>query len=188
MFFLQNILIIVGRGTSSLMDLSFIASSLLLLHYIMLETLLDPAVFPWILIVAGAAFLVIEAATPGFFMAVPGTAMIVLGLMVLAGVDIFASPVGVGISVLAAVAAAAVSVLIYRRISPDQTPVTTGQDTIVGKTGVVTVTVVPDTISGKVDVSGVVWSAKSTGAVLAPGTKIQVTSASGVHLIVEEVR
>ena len=49
-------------------------------------------------------------------------------------------------------------------------------------------TVVPDTISGKVDVSGVVWSAKSTGAVLAPGTKIQVTSASGVHLIVEEVR
>ena len=105
-----------------------------------------------------------------------------------AGVDIFASPVGVGIAVLAAVAAAAVSVLIYRRISPDQTPVTTGQDTIVGKTGVVTVTVVPDTISGKVDVSGVVWSAKSTGAVLAPGTKIQVTSASGVHLIVEEVR
>lgn len=93
----------------------------------MLETLLDPAVFPWILVV-GAAFLVIEAVTPGFFMAVPGTAMIVLGLMVLAGVDIFASPVDVGIAVLAAVTAAAVSVLIYRRISPDQTPVTTGQD------------------------------------------------------------
>ena len=154
----------------------------------MLETLMDPVVIPWILIIAGAIFLVIEATTPGFFMAVPGTAMIVLGLMVLAGVDIFASPVGVGIAVLAAVIAAVVSVLIYRKISPDQTPVTTCQDTIPGKTGIVTVTVVPDTISGKVDISGVIWSAKSTGSTLPPGTKIQVTAASGVHLTIEEVR
>lgn len=50
------------------------------------------------------------------------------------------------------------------------------------------VAVVPDTISGKVDISDVIWSAKSTGAVLVPGTKIQVTAASGVHLTVEEVR
>ncbi len=152
----------------------------------MLETLLDPAVFPWVLIVAGAVFLVIEAASPGFFMAVPGTAMIVLGLMVFAGVDIFASPLGVGVAVLAAIVAAAVSVLLYRRLSPDQTPITTGQDTLVGKTGQVVIEVVPNTISGKVDVGGVVWSAKSTGSVLVPGTKIRVTAASGVHLTVEE--
>ncbi len=153
----------------------------------MLETLLDPAVFPWILIVCGAAFLLIEATTPGFFMAVPGTAMIVLGLMVFAGVDIFSSPLGVGIAVVAALAAAAVSVLLYKRLSPDQKPITTGKDTILGKTGYVTVTVVPDSISGKVEISGVAWSAKSTGANIAPGTKIQVTAADGVHLTVEEV-
>lgn len=152
----------------------------------MLETLLDPAVFPWILIIAGAAFLVVEAATPGFFMAVPGTAMIVLGLMVFAGVDIFASPIGVGIAVVAAVVAAGVSVVLYRRLSPDQAPTTTGIDSIVGRTGFVTVQVVPETISGKVDIGGVVWSAKSTGAVIAPGTKIQVIAAGGVHLTVEE--
>ena len=120
-------------------------------------------------------------------MAVPGTAMIVLGLMVFAGVDIFSSPLGVGIAVVAALAAAGVSVTLYKRISPDQKPITTGKDTILGKTGYVTVTIVPDSISGKVEISGVAWSAKSTGAVIAPGTKIQVTAADGVHLTVEEV-
>ncbi|MDR3101905.1 MAG: NfeD family protein [Methanocalculaceae archaeon] len=153
----------------------------------MLETLLNPAMFPWALIVIGAAFLLIETATPGFFMAVPGTAMIILGLMVLAGIDIFTSPIGVGIAVIAAIFAATVSIFFYRRISPDQTPVTTRQDTLAGKEGRVIIEVIPDAISGKVDISGIVWSAKSTGAVLAPGTKIQVTTASGVHLTVEEV-
>jgi membrane protein implicated in regulation of membrane protease activity len=154
----------------------------------MLETLLDPAVFPWILIVSGATLLVIEATIPGFFMAVPGTAMIVLGLMVFAGDGIFAPPVNIGITVLATVIAAVGSILIYQKISPDQTPITINQDTIIKNTGIVTVTVVPDIISGKVDISGIIWSAKSTGAILAPGTKIQVIAAFGVHLIVEEVR
>ncbi|MDU9375844.1 hypothetical protein McpSp1_04230 [Methanocorpusculaceae archaeon Sp1] len=179
--------VINTRNTKPNRTLPFIASPLLLLHYTMLETLLDPAVLPWVLIVAGAAFLVIEATTPGFFMAVPGTAMIVLGLMVLAGVDIFASPVGVGVAVLAAIVAAVISVLLYRRLSPDQEPITTGRDSLIGKTGHVVVEVVPDTISGKVDIAGVVWSAKSTGAKIAAGTKIQVTAASGVHITVEEV-
>jgi membrane-bound ClpP family serine protease len=154
----------------------------------MLETFLDPAVLPWVLIISGAILLVIEATTPGFFMAVPGTAMIVLGFMAFAGAGIFASPVDIGIAVFAAFIAAVGSILIYRKMSPDQTPMTVNQDTIIKNTGIVTVTVVPDTISGKVDISGVIWSAKSTDAILAPGTKIQVIAASGVHLTVEEVR
>jgi membrane-bound ClpP family serine protease len=153
----------------------------------MFEMILDPAYLPWVLIVAGALFLVVEAASPGFFMAVPGTAMIVLGLMVLAGVDIFASPLGVAVAVAAAVIAAGISVALYRKISPDQAPKTTGIDSVAGSPGIVTAAVTPDSISGKVEIDGVVWSAKSTGAALAPGTKIRVTAASGVHVIVEEV-
>lgn len=152
----------------------------------MIETILDPSIFPWILIVIGAVFLVIEATSPGFFMAVPGTAMIVLGLMVFAGVDIFASPLGVAVAVIAAVIAAGISVLLYKRISPDQSPTTTGLDSIIGETGVVKETVTQDSISGKVDIGGVIWSAKSSGETITPGTNVTVVKATGVHITVEE--
>lgn len=152
----------------------------------MLESILDPTIFPWALIVIGAVFLVIEATSPGFFMAVPGTAMIVLGLMVFAGVDIFASPLGVAIAVIAAVIAAGISVALYRKISPDQAPTTTGIDSITGRTGIVKEVVTSDSISGKVEIDGVVWSAKSTGAKIVPGTNVRVVKATGVHITVEE--
>jgi len=154
----------------------------------MLELLLDPGVFPWVLIAIGAIFLLIEANSPGFFMAVPGTALIVLGVMAFFfGPDFLASPLGVGIAVLAAIIAAVVTVFLYKRVSPDQKPTTQGQDSIIGKIGIVTVELVPDSISGKVEIDGIAWSAKCTDGTIPPGTKIEVTAASGVHLTVKKV-
>jgi len=50
--------------------------------------------FGWILIILGTIFLVVEASNPGFFIAVPGTVMIILGAMILLGVDVFSGPSG----------------------------------------------------------------------------------------------
>ncbi|MDO5846449.1 MAG: NfeD family protein [Methanocorpusculum sp.] len=153
----------------------------------MLEILLSPQVLPWILIAAGIVFLLIEAASPGFFMAVPGTALVVLGVFAFFAYDILATPVGILIAVIAAIIAAGVTVAVYRKISPDQKPSTISKDTIIGKQGRVTVEVVPDIISGKVEIEGAVWSAKSTGPAIPVGAKVVVESADGVHIVVKEL-
>jgi len=154
----------------------------------MFELLLEPWIFPWVLIAIGAVFLLIEASSPGFFMAVPGTALIVLGVLAFFfGPDFLATPLGVGIAVIAAILAAVVTVFLYKRVSPDQKPTTQGQDSIIGKTGIVTVGLISDSISGKVEIDGVIWSAKCIDGTIPPGTKIEVTAASGVHLVVKEV-
>lgn len=153
----------------------------------MLEILLSPQVLPWILIAAGIIFLLIEAASPGFFMAVPGTALVVLGVFAFFAYDLLSTPIGILIAVVAAIAAAGVTIVVYRRISPDQKPSTLSKDTIVGKQGRVTVEVVPDIISGKVEIEGAVWSAKSLGSVIPVGAKVVVESADGVHIVVKEI-
>jgi len=154
----------------------------------MFELLLEPWIFPWVLIAIGAVFLLIEASSPGFFMAVPGTALIALGVLAFFfGPDFLATPLGVGIAVIAAILAAVVTVFLYKRVSPDQKPTTQGQDSIIGKTGIVTVGLISDSISGKVEIDGVIWSAKCIDGTIPPGTKIEVTAASGVHLVVKEV-
>lgn len=154
----------------------------------MLEVLLSPAVLPWILIGLGVVFLIIEAASPGFFLGVPGTALIALGIFSFFAYDLLLTPVGILVAVLAAIAAAVVSILIYRKISPERKPSTISKDTIIGKKGRVTVEASPDTLSGKVEIEGAVWSAKSTGGIIPAGTYVTVKEAHGVHIIVEEVK
>jgi Membrane-bound serine protease (ClpP class) len=154
----------------------------------MLETLLSPAVLPWILIVVGIVFLIIEAASPGFFLAVPGTALVVLGLFAFFAYDLFLSPVGIAVAAVSALVAAIGTVLVYKKISPDRKPSTISKDTIVGKTGIVTEEVDENSISGKVEIEGAVWSAKSSGGIIAAGKKVTVDSSDGVHITVSEVK
>jgi len=66
----------------------------------------------WILIVVGALVLLAEAYTPGFFLTVPGTVMVLLGALLLLGIDIFNSEWGIVAGVVGALAAAVVTVLL----------------------------------------------------------------------------
>ncbi|MCQ8894451.1 MAG: NfeD family protein [Methanolinea sp.] len=144
--------------------------------------------FGWILVVLGTFFLVVEASNPGFFIAVPGTVMIILGVMILLGVDVFSGPLGLIVGVLSTIAVSLLTIWFYRRINPgDAVPVTTSRDSLVGKEGRVLRTVFPGDLSGKVLVSGQEWSARSTMGEIPPGKKVRVVSSEGVHIIVEEV-
>lgn len=152
----------------------------------MIEVLLSPAVLPWILIGVGVVFLIIEAMSPGFFLGVPGTALVALGIFSFFAYDLLLTPVGIIVAVFAAIAAAVVSILIYRKISPERKPSTISKDTIIGKKGLVTVEATPDSITGKVEIEGALWSAKSIGETIPAGTYVIVKESRGVHVIVEK--
>ncbi len=145
--------------------------------------------FGWILIVLGTIFLVIEATSPGFFIAVPATVMIILGILILLGVDVFSGPVGLIVGVLAAVVVSILTILLYRRINPgDEAPTTISRDSLVGMEGRVIKKVIPDSLSGKVLISGQEWSARSISKEIPEGLTVRVTSSEGVHIVVEEVK
>jgi membrane-bound ClpP family serine protease len=142
----------------------------------------------WALVVLGTLLLVLEAFNPGFFVAVPGTVLIILGILILLGVDIFSSPLGIVLGVVIALIAAAVTVWMYSRIAPDQKPMTTSRDSLEGKEGRVVVEVTDDSLQGKVLVEGQEWSAQSImGKKIPAGSRIRVIRSEGVHVDVEEI-
>ena len=145
--------------------------------------------FGWMLLVLGTIFLVVEAANPGFFIAVPGTVMIILGVLLLLGVDIFSGPLGLVVGVVAAVVVSILTILLYRRINPGETtPTTISRDSLVGMEGRVVRKVFPDSLSGKVLIAGQEWSARSGSGEIQPGATVRVKASEGVHIIVEEVK
>ncbi len=141
----------------------------------------------WILVIAGVVMLLIEAYNPGFFIAVPGTTLIILGILSLLFPDIFNSVwIGV-IGVIVALIAAGTTVWFYSHLTPDKSPTTISRDSLTGKKGQVIVTVNPDDISGKVSINGVEWSARSNKDYIMKGQNVQVVRAEGVHIIIEEI-
>jgi membrane protein implicated in regulation of membrane protease activity len=142
----------------------------------------------WLLIVLGALVLLFEAYSPGFFLTVPGTVMVILGILLVLGVDIFSSVWGIGLAVVVALASAIVTVWFYSRLNRGEgIPTTTSRDTVIGHTGRVTRMVDATTLDGKVRIDGHDWSAHSTGAAIAEGAAVRVVGSEGVHVIVEEV-
>jgi membrane-bound ClpP family serine protease len=141
----------------------------------------------WLLIVIGAALLLFEVHSPGFFATVPATVMIFIGILLLLGIDIFSSGWGVVIGVIVALCAAGFTVWMYGRITPDKNPTTISRDSLVGMEGRVKKSVDATTLSGKVLINSTEWSAHSTGAVIPAGKKVRVKSSEGVHIVVEEV-
>jgi inner membrane protein len=149
--------------------------------------LLEGIALGWLLIVIGAVLLLVEIHSPGFFATVPATVMIIFGILLLLGMDIFNSGWGVVIGVVVAIAAAGLTVWMYGRITPDESPTTISRDSLVGKEGRVIKNVDSNTLAGKVVIGTTEWSAHSTGASIPIGKKVKVVDSEGVHIVVEEV-
>ncbi|MGA2161437.1 MAG: NfeD family protein [Methanoregula sp.] len=149
--------------------------------------LLEGIALGWILIIMGAILLLVEVHSPGFFATVPATVLIMLGILLLLGVDIFNSGWGVVIGVAVALCAAGMTVWIYSRITPDGSPTTISRDSLIGKEGQVIADIDATTIKGKVRIGTTEWSAHSTGPVIPTGKTVRVIDSEGVHIVVEEV-
>ena len=149
--------------------------------------MIDISVIGWTIIAIGLILLLIEAYNPGFFLAVPGTTLIILGVIALLFPGIFQSSMIIIIGIIIVIVSSAISIWIYSHLTPEGVvPITISRDSLTGKTGIVRETVIPDSISGKVEIDNVEWSAKSRENIIEKGKKVRVISSEGVHVIVEE--
>lgn len=138
----------------------------------------------WLMIIIGLGLLIVEATQPGFFVAVPGTTLIVLGVVTLLIPEV-AQDYAPAIIVITALVSSIITITFYRKIAPGQKPQTTSMDILAGKKGVVVKTVNPGSISGKIEIGNQVWSATSD-SVIETGKKVIVINSEGVHVRVKE--
>lgn len=117
------------------------------------------------LIGVGLLLYVIEAMNPGFFIAVPGTVALVLGVIALFFPDFYEYPLAwLGIIVLSGIATWG-TVRFYKRWAPPAKSTTTFTvDNIVGEAGVAA-TAISSERGGTVRVHGESWNARSTAPI-----------------------
>jgi membrane protein implicated in regulation of membrane protease activity len=139
----------------------------------------------WLMIIIGLLLLIGEATQPGFFVAVPGTILIVLGTITLM-IPEFAQDWAPAIIVVTALVSSIITIIFYRRMAPGQKPLTTSMDILAGKEGIVVSTVRPGSISGKVRIENQLWSATGEN-MIEEGKKIIVIRSEGVHVKVKEI-
>ena len=137
-------------------------------------------------IVIGILLFLVEATAPGFLVAVPGTVLIALGILMSFEIvtGIWLLPIGlvVGLGSLYG------TVKFYQSFATPDTPSEMSIQSYVGKTGKVTVAVSPDAASGKVRIEREEMRAitcDSCNSDIAVGTSVEVVSAEGITLTVK---
>ena len=134
-------------------------------------------------IIIGILLFLVEATMPGFLVAVPGTVLIALGILMSFDIvtGIWLLPIGlvVGLGSLYG------TVKFYQTFATPDTPSEMSIESYVGKIGKVTKAVSPDTASGKVRIDREEMRAIDCDACnsdIAIGTSIEVLSAEGITL------
>jgi len=137
-------------------------------------------------LIIGFLMLLAEVSSPGYFILVPATVLMVLGAMGILAPEVLLSwwsPLVVGITVIPTTY---VTIKMYQKLAPPVPPETTVASSLVGQMGVVEVEVVPNSLKGKVRIDHDTWSATSGGLIPA-GRRVKVVASEGVHVTVEEV-
>lgn len=147
---------------------------------------MEPTTLGIIMIVAGVVMLIIEASAPGFFIAIPATVVLVLGIFgLIAPEEMFYSWVSPFIAVTVAIPMTVVSIYLYQKLAPPESPTTTVGTSLVGRSGIVIRELDPTDISGKVKIENQEWSATAKTRIPV-GSEIVVTESKGVHVTVKE--
>lgn len=147
---------------------------------------IDPHTVGLALLIFGILLIIAEAATPGFFIGVIGTAFIAMGIVGLFFPYILDTPWSPIIVVVISAGSMLGAVMFYRRLGKSQPTATTITESNVGKTGIATEDIEPHSLRGKVKIKHQIWSA--TADVHIPkGRTVKVVDWEGVHVIVERV-
>lgn len=149
----------------------------------------DPVTVGYGLIALGVLMLLLEATMPGFFIGVPASILIILGVAAfVVPPETFFTVWTPLIVVVVGIPATWVTIALYRKMAPpDQEPTTQTGSNLVGAEGRVTVPVVPDAPRGKVVLQHQVWSAQSDAPV-PEGARVRVVRVDGVILHVQQVQ
>ncbi|MFQ5986379.1 MAG: NfeD family protein [Thermoplasmata archaeon] len=134
-------------------------------------------------LVVGLVLLLVEASSPGFFVGVVATILIVLGILGLFVQDFFTSPLAPITVIVVGAPVTYVTILLYQRLAPPSPPMTTVGDSLIGRRGRVERRVIPDSIEGKVNIDNTMWSATAEEPI-EEGVRVQVVDSRGVHVVV----
>ena len=148
---------------------------------------MDPFTVAIVLIIIGAALLIVEAFSPGAFMVIPGTVLVILGLVGAAYPDILYSWWSPVIALVVAVPVTLLTVKGYQRLAKPEPPTTTVASSLVGREGTVIVSTETGSMKGKVKIGSDTWSATSDEPIEA-GAKVVVENGEGVHVHVRRLR
>lgn len=144
-----------------------------------------------VFLLLGLILIVVEVFNPGFFIAVPGGTLFIMGSIgLIAPWLMFGSPVAWAMWPAAAVIATLGNLYLYKKWAPaGDKPDTLSNDSLPGEEGRVTVAVVPHKITGKVLIRGSTWSARTAddAKTIPVGTMVRVIRAEGVHVVVEPI-
>lgn len=151
--------------------------------------LTDPLTQGYVFLGLGVLMFLVEASMPGFFLGVPASILLILGVVALTVPDfsLFSlwAPL---IVVLVGAPATAITIWTYRRMAPpDEEPTTQTASNLANAQGIVTTTVVPDRPRGKVKMGHQEWSAVSEGPSIPVGVRVRVLRVDGVILVVAPV-
>ncbi len=140
-----------------------------------------------IFVIIGIIMFLAEASSPGFFIGIPASILVVIGIFGIAFPALFFT---IWSPIIAAIVAALTTIIIiifYRRLAPPEAPTTTVGESLVGKEGIVIANTFPhSTTKGKVKIGSDIWSATSD-KLIKKGTRVVVLKAEGVHVKVEKI-
>ena len=145
---------------------------------------MEPTTIALCIIIIGALLIIAEAVTPGIYMIIPGTVMVLLGIVGYIVPDFLFSIWAPVTMVIVGLIVSLVTVMAYKRLGDPEPPATAVSDGLVGKVGTVTVGTSADNIKGKVKIGSELWSARSLEPIEV-GTTVRIVSTEGVHVVVE---
>ncbi len=140
-----------------------------------------------ILAVGGIAFLAFELVHPGALLFIPGSILLVGGILLMFVPDtLLDSYWGTLAIILAALGAGLIEVPYYRWVAPTHRPMSTTSAGLVGDEAIVIVPIVPNTLRGKVRVRSEIWSARGDRPI-PEGTRVRIVHGEGVSVSVEPI-
>ncbi len=138
-------------------------------------------------VIIGVLMLLAELASPGAFIIVPASVLIVLGGVGLIYPDWLLTWWAPLAAVVILVPMTIITMKLYQNLAPPAPPETVVATTLLGQRGVVEKDVYPGNLKGKVRIDHDTWSATSESVVIPAGRKVVVKASEGVHVTVEEI-
>ena len=146
---------------------------------------MEPTTIALCIIALGVLFIIGEAMSPGAYMIIPGTVLVILGIVGYLLPDFLFSIYAPITMLIVGLLSSILTVILYRRLGEPEPPTTAVSDGLIGKRGVVTSTTSATDLKGKVKIGSEIWSARSD-VPIEEGAKVEVVSTKGVHVIVRE--
>ena len=147
---------------------------------------MEPFIVAIGLILVGAIFLIIEAFSPGAFMVIPGTVLVIIGVIGAIFPDFLFTLWSPLLALVVAIPVTLVTIKGYQKLAEPAPPTTTVTETLVGREGVVTVATEAGNMKGKVRIDSDQWSATSDEPI-EEGARVTVVHSEGVHVHVRRI-